>query len=398
LVNHPDAIEHVLQKRSQNYDKATRSAGYIRSVCGNSLLTSNGSEWQEQRRLVQPLFHAGSVRGYASLMTERTLALFPSWRQHARTGQPLDMASEMMRLTYSIAAKAFFNAGAPEEADTIEQAMHVILPHTFGRLQKVISLPPWVPTGENRRFRAARRALDEMVFGLIARRRAAAVAVPSQADMLGMLLNARDERRGGPLTDLQIRDQTVTFLLAGHETTSNALTWTLYLLATHPEVQTALRAEVQAQLSGGVPTLDQLPNLQTLRQVLREALRLYPPIWIIERRVIKQDCVSGFDFPAGSAVVICPYTLHRHPGFWERPDDFCPERFAGSIPRAYLPFGAGPRHCIGSEFAMLEAQLIIALLVRDFRFQLATDRPIQPLPGITLRVRDGLPIRVSLCS
>jgi cytochrome P450 len=179
-------------------------------------------------------------------------------------------------------------------------------------------------------------------------------------------------------------------LLAGHETTANALTWTFYLLSQHPEAESQLREEVASVLGGRAPTLDDLPRLSFTKMVIKEAMRLYPPIWIIERRVIANDAVGGFHLPSGSSVVIAPYALHRHPAFWERPEEFDPGRFATHTSEAYIPFGTGPRFCIGSEFAMLEAQLITAMVAQSFRLRLVPGHPVEPLPGITLRARHGL--------
>jgi cytochrome P450 len=205
-----------------------------------------------------------------------------------------------------------------------------------------------------------------------------------------MLLRVRDEETSEGLSDQQLRNETITFLLAGHETTANALTWTFYLLSQHPEAESQVREEVSNVLGDRAPTLADLPRLVFTKRVIKEAMRLYPPIWIIERRVIGNDAVGGFHLPAGSAVVIAPYALHRHPAFWEQPEKFNPARFEGRTPPAYIPFGAGPRFCIGSEFAMLEAQLITAMVAQSFRLRLVPGHPMEPWPGITLRSRHGL--------
>jgi cytochrome P450 len=391
LINSTGGIEHVLQKQQQNYDKSTRSARFIRGVCGESLLSSNGPAWQSQRRLLQPFFHRQSVQRFANVMAEATQTMLESWHTQARGGQPLDVASAMMQLTYRIAARSFFTADAGEEARAIEQAMQVILPHTFDQLKAILPLPAWVPTPQNRRFSGALRTIDRVVYRLIEQHRQDPSPRP---DLLGMLLMAADEQTGKRLSDRAIRDQTITFLLAGHETTSNALTWTFYLLAAHPEAQAKVRAEAGAVLGGRPVALEDLTKLPLVRQVVREAMRLYPPIWIIERRVLREDVIEDVSLPRGSAVVVCPYTLHRHPAFWPNPDAFQPERFADTSPSAYIPFGAGPRYCIGSEYAMLEAQIVTAMVVQAFRMSLVPGIQIEPEPGITLRTRHGLPMRL----
>jgi cytochrome P450 len=205
-----------------------------------------------------------------------------------------------------------------------------------------------------------------------------------------MLMAARDPDTGAALSDLQLRNETITFLLAGHETTANALTWTFHLLSRHPEVEERLREEIHSVLGGRRPDLQDVAKLVYTKRVIQEAMRLYPPIWIIERRAIGEDEIAGYKIPAGSSVVISPYALHRHPGFWERPEAFDPSRFESPPPDAYIPFGAGPRFCIGHEFAMLEARLIVAMVLQAFRLRGVPGHPIEPMPDITLRPRHGM--------
>jgi len=390
LLNHPNHIEHVLQKNHRNYDKNTRSAGYIQSVTGESLLASNGEFWQRQRRLAQPAFHRQNITAFAQQMTAATTTMLERWRARRAQKEAVDVASEMMRLTYAIVGQTLFSADVGPDADAIEHAMQIILPHTFGRLGRVLNLPEWFPTAQNRRFRRALRNIDGVVYRIIDQHRRVQNGAQTDRDLLSMLLRVRDEETGSGFSDEQLRNETITFLLAGHETTANALTWTFYLLSQHPEVECQLRDEVNAVLGGRTPTIEDLPRLSFTKMVIKEAMRLYPPIWIIERRVIHDDTVGGFALPAGSAVVVAPYVLHRHPDFWEAPDEFNPARFANQTPEAYIPFGAGPRFCIGREFAMLEAQLITAMVIQSFHLCLLPGHRVEPLPGITLRVRDGL--------
>jgi cytochrome P450 len=392
LLNHPDHVAHVLVKNVRNYDKQTRSAGFIKAVTGDSLLTTNGELWQRQRRLLQPAFHQQNIAGFAEQMTRATGAMLEQWRQRAAKRETLDVASEMMRLTYTIVGRTLFSADVGADAETIERAMQLILPHTFGRLGRVINWPDWVPTPQNRRFRAAVRDIDRVVYRLIEQHRRDQGTGEPDRDLLSMLLPIRDPETGAGFSDQQLRNETITFLLAGHETTANALTWTFYLLSQHSEVEAQLRQELSKVLSGRSPTLADLPRLSFTKLVIKEAMRLFPPIWIIERRVIADDVVGGFHLPAGSAVVIAPYALHRHPKFWNAPEKFNPARFAGATPDVYIPFGAGPRFCLGSEFAMLEAQLITAMVAQTFRLRLVPGQLVVPLPGITLRARHGLPM------
>ncbi|HEX7260549.1 MAG TPA: cytochrome P450, partial [Luteolibacter sp.] len=281
-----------------------------------------------------------------------------------------------------------FNTG--EDAETVEKAMRVILPHVFSRLGHLVNWPAWLPTPANRRFRRSLEEVDRVVYRIIDRHRQAQVGGGPDTDLLAMLMRVRDAETGAGLDDSQLRNETITFLLAGHETTANALTWIFYLISRHPEVERRLSDELAAVLGGRVPVLDDVPKLAYTKRVIQEAMRLYPPIWIIERRVIREDVIGGFTLPAGSAVVISPYALHRHPAFWERPEEFDPDRFLSPPPAAYIPFGAGPRFCIGNEFAMLEAQLITAMVMQAYQLRLVPGHPVQPQPDITLRSKHGM--------
>ena len=390
LLNHPDHVRHVLVTHRDNYDKRTRSAAFIQAVTGDSLLTSNGEFWQRQRRLAQPAFHRSNLAGFVRQMTDATTGLLKGWRERREPAAPLDIATEMMRVTYTIVGRTLFSTDTGADAETIGRAMDVILPHTFGRLGRVLNWPDWVPTTANRRFHAALQSVDAVVYRIIAEHRRAGPVEGPDRDLLTSLLRVRDGETGAGFTDEQLRNETITFLLAGHETTANALTWTLYLLSQHPVVAEQLRAEVDQVLGGRTPTLEDLPQLGLVKRVIQESMRLYPPIWILERRAVEEDVVGGYRLPANSAVVLAPYALHRHPKFWTRPEVFDPERFAGPVSEAYLPFGAGPRMCIGSEFAMLEAQLILSMVMQSFQLQLVPGHPVEPLPGITLRSRHGL--------
>ncbi len=390
LVNHPDHVEHVLRKHAGNYDKRTRSTRFSRMVTGESVLTGDGEFWKRRRRMLQPAFHHQNLAALTGRMMASTGEMLEDWRKRATTGRPFDVASEMMRLTYIIAGRTLFSAEVGGDAGEIERALRILLPQAFERLGRLINPPGWIPTPDNIRFRAALQSIDRVVYRLIARRRHNQAAGTPDIDLLALLQSMREEETGAGLSDRELRNEAVTFLLAGHETTANALTWTFHLLSLHPEAENQLREELAGALAGRAPTLDDLPRLPYLKQVIRESMRLYPPVWIIERRVIAGDVVGGFRFPAGSSVVIAPYALHRHPGFWERPEAFEPARFQNPAPEAYIPFGLGPRSCIGNEFAMLEAQLVTAMVVQAIRLRRVPGHPVEALPGLTLRTRHGL--------
>lgn len=386
LINHPDPIEQILQKRAANYDKHTRSSAAIHSISGDSLLTCNGEFWKRQRRMDAPAFHHRQIAGFADKMTAATASMVDRWRAGPPT---LDIASEMARLTYSIVGQTLFSFNTGEDAETVEKAMRVILPHVFVRLGNLINSPTWLPTPANRRFSRSLADVDRVVYRIIDQHRQAEESGRPNNDLLGMLMSVRDGEGTG-LDDRQLRNETITFLLAGHETTANALTWIFHLISRHPEIEQLLLEEISTALGGRTPVLQDLPQLCYTKAVIQESMRLYPPIWIIERRVIEDDSIGGYTLPAGSAVVISPYALHRHPAFWREPEKFDPSRFLTGTPEAYIPFGAGPRFCIGNEFAMMEAQLITVMILQAFHLATVPGHLVEPQPDITLRPKHGM--------
>lgn len=384
LVAHPDGIRRVLQERAEQYDKETRSSAKIRGMTGLGLLTAGGALWHRQRRLMQPGFRPAAVAGFVARMEEATDAMLERWRRQRNA--PFDLAPDMMRLTYTIAGSTLFSADVSGDTEAVERAMAVLLARTYRRLERIFDLPLAVPTPANRRFRDARATLDRVVYRILAERRKQDSGGAPQ-DLLSILLQARDEETGEGMSDEQLRNEVLTLLLAGHETTANALTWTFFLLARNPAAAERLSAEVDRERD--------LAGLACTERVIHEAMRLYPPIWIMERRAVAEDEIGGFRIPAGSTVVVSPWVTHRHPQLWEDPERFDPDRFTEerSADRpllAYLPFGAGPRYCIGGHFAMTEALVIVSRVLRAFRLRLAPGRPVEPLPGITLRARDGV--------
>lgn len=392
LVNHPDHINHVLQTHQDNYERGARSAKKIALVCGEGLLTTSGDVWSRQRRLVQPAFHPQCAAGFLPVMIDAASAMVERWRRHAADDRPIAVDAEMSRLTYAIVATSMFGGSVIGDAQAVADAMGVLLDQTYRRIEHLADLPLWVPTFKNRRFIAARATLDRIVYRLIQDRRGS----PGQtADLLTLLLHATDDNGGDPMSDRQLRDQTITLLLSGHQTTADALSWMFYLIGTHPEVEDRLRHELAGVLSGRPPSADDLARLPYAATVLSESMRLYPPIWILERRVIKDDEIGGYHIPAGSTIVVSPFTLHRHPAYWRDPDAFLPERFnelvaTGRLPPAYMPFGAGPHYCIGSHLATLEARVVLAMVVQALSLRLPPGFRVKPKGGITLRFGDGL--------
>lgn len=390
-VNHPDGVRRVLQENNRNYGKGTLTLGILKPVLGEGLLTSEGDLWRRQRRLMQPVFHRRSVAAFGRLMTDETLAMLDRWRP----GEPLDVAAEMSRLTLNVVTGALFHSYAGDEPEVIGRAVGTLVEEISYRFQVPIYPPRYVPTRRNRRMNAAQQTIDRAVYRIIQERRAGTDA----EDLLSLLMHTRDEETGEAMSDRQLRDEAITLYLAGHETTANALAWTFYLLARNPEAEHRLRAELDEGLGGALPTAGDLPRLPYARMVVEEAMRLYPPVWITNRQAIAEDEICGYHVPADQVVMVCPYVLHRHPDYWEHPEEFDPARFAPGQARdrprfAYFPFGGGPRQCMGRDMALVEAQLILATVLQRYRLRLANDRAVEPVPAVTLRPRGGLPMIV----
>lgn len=395
LLSHPDFVRDVLVTHDRSFIKS-RGLQQARWLLGNGLLTSEGELHRRQRRLIQPLFHRQQIGRYADTMATYTDRLTgpACWQD----GAMVDIHQEMMRLTLAIVGKCIFNQDIEAEASEIGACMD-ILTRNFQRM--LLPFSDWLmrlPTAENRRIRQAAATLDRIVLGLIQERRQAQ-ANPDQAeDLLSLLLAARDvEGDGGGMDDRQVRDEALTLLLAGHETTANALTWTWYLLSQYPEVQTRLQAEVDRVLGGRLPTADDVAALAYTRMVLAEAMRLYPPAWIMGREAREDVEIGGYRIPAGSTVLVSQWVIHRDPRYYPEPERFDPMRWtaeaqAGRPRYAYFPFGGGSRICIGEHFAWLEGILILATVARHWQLEMASPRPPQPQATITLRPRHGLPM------
>ena len=388
LLNHPDHVAHVMIRNRKNYDKASRSSENIGLICGESLLTSNGPAWQLSRRTIQPMFHRSAVAGFVGTISDCTRAMLDSWA----VTREVDVASEMMKLTFRIVGRCLFGVELEKEARTVEDAMHTLVLHTYHRWRNIFNAPPSWPTPANLKFRKALAEVDGIISRLIARHREHPPEVPN---LLTMLMHGEDSETGAALSDQAIRNEAITFLLAGHETTANALSWALYLLCSHPAPMEGIRDQIQEACGDRAPTMEDLPKFSSALHVFEESTRLYPPIWAMERHVIADDEISGYHIPKNSGVIISPYTLHRHPGFWEQPEMFNPGRFEKRDHPAYLPFGAGPRFCIGSEFALAEARVILPMILRQFDLEAIPGQTVEPEPAITLRLKNGFRVKLT---
>lgn len=384
-LSHPDFIEQLLVTQARKFAKG-RILKANRRLFGNGLLISEGDFWLRQRRLAQPAFHRARVVSYGETMVRFTERLLAEWRD----GETRDIHAEMMRLTLQIVAKTLFDADVAGDTKEVGHALEAIsaLNSDFRRL---VLTPPWLPTPTNLRAILATRKLNRIIYRIIADRRR---HPRDTGDLLSMLLSAQDED-GSRMTDRQLRDETITLFLAGHETTAIALSWTWWLLAQNPEAEAKLHAELDSVLAGRSPHPDDLPKLPYTEKVITEALRLYPPAWGIPRMALEDVEIAGYTIPKGSGVSVSSWVVHRDPRWFEDPLVFRPDRWDADLhkrlPRfAYFPFGGGPRQCIGNAFALMEAQLLLAAIAQKFRFRLVPDHPVEPQASITLRPKHGI--------
>jgi cytochrome P450 len=394
LINDPTDVRHVLQDNARNYHKSPLYER-LRVSIGNGLITSEDAFWLRQRRLAQPAFHRQRLAALAAVMAETARDAAEEWQAHVAGGTAVDVADEMMRLTRTVVLRTLLGADLGPFAARMDDAWMVMNEH-IGEAFWSLGLLEWLPTPRRRRFRAAQAVLQHAVDHVIAERRRRA---SDSNDLLSMLLSAHDEETGEAMTNEQLRVEVLTFLLAGQETTSLALTWIWYLLSQHPEAQAKLEEEVDRVLQARPPEFGDLVNLPYSRMVVDEALRLYPPAWGFSRQALADDELSGFRLPRGWLVFVVPWVLHRLPAFWRDPDAFVPERFSPEVSAdrakfVYVPFGAGPRQCIGNHFALIETQLVLATFARRYRLRLAPGARVEPRPLVTLRPRFGLPMFV----
>ncbi len=389
-LSHPDHIEYVLSTNYRNFKKAfTLRIPFMRRLAGNGLLTSEGDSWLRQRRLVQPAFHRERTVSYGDVMIAYTERMLDTWY----AGEVRDVQQEMMRLTLEIVVKTLFDRDMARESDDTRKVLEFII-KSFGDAGSVSwFLDNILPTPHNRRFRRAVNQLDKFLYGIIHERRASG---RDQGDLLSMLLQAQDDD-GAHMSNKQLRDETMTLFFAGHETSALALSWTWYLLAQNPEVEAKLLNELRDVLGGRSPRVTDLHALVYTERIIKESMRLYPPFWGIGREAIKECEVGGYRVPAGTQLFMFQWVVHRDPRYYDRPEEFIPDRWAGDfdkrLPRyAYFPFGGGPRMCIGSSFAMMETVLLLATIAQRFRLRLIPEHVVEPWAPFTLRSRNGIQV------
>jgi cytochrome P450 len=387
LVSHPDLIEQVLVTDARHYTKHFGARLY-KPVLGNGLITSEGDFWLRQRRLAQPAFLRNRLAGYAPIMVGLTRKMLDGWHH----GQRIDVHAEMSRLTSAIALKTLFGLDAGADRDAYTDSLREVFALLSARFRTLLPPPHWLPTPNNVRLWRALARLRSLVDGFI--RQGRARQQPGD-DLLSRLLLARDED-GSRMTDTQLRDEAMTLYLAGHETTALTLSWSWYALASHPEVEEKLVAEWSAVLAGRAPTADDLPRLRYTEHVITEAMRLYPPVYLIGREAVADRELGGFRVRRGTTIFLSQWVMHRNGRFYEAPLEFRPERWAEGLAHrlpkyAYFPFGGGPRVCIGNGFAMMKAVLLLATFGQRYRFTLEPEPPVKFDLGITLLPERGIP-------
>jgi cytochrome P450 len=396
FINHPDLIEDVLVNKARLYHKG-RILQSNKYLFGEGLLTSEGDFWLRQRRLAQPAFHRERINAYAATMADYTEQMLATWRG----GEERDVHEEMMNLALRIVGKTLFDSDVTRDAKEVGETLDILLEiaANFGR---TVLVPLWVPTPRNLRAKLGVRRLEKVIYRIIAERRAGGRdgAGLDRGDLLSTLLQVQDED-GTRMSDRQLRDETITLFLAGHETTANTLSWTWWLLAQNPTVEKRFHEELDGVLGGRAPTAEDLPKLPYLGHVLTESLRLYPTAWGMARLAAEEHEIAGYPVHTGYGVAFAQWVVHRDARWFDAPLEFRPERWENSLakqlPRfAYFPFGGGPRQCIGNTFALMEASVVLATVGQKFRFALVPGHKVTPLASITMRPRNGIRVRLEV--
>jgi cytochrome P450 len=396
-VFHPDYIKHVLQDNHPNYGKGERYRAALAPLMGNGLFTSEGQFWLRQRRLAQAAFQRAHLASFGVPIAIHVSDLIAKWHDKARHGTLVALREELTDLTLRIALQNLFSADAEKHiAALVEAAFGVNEEIKLGAAFLPFKIPHWVPTPGRRRFARSLKAINDFVYGVIGERRKAASA---GEDFAGLFIAARDRDVEGGMDDVQVRDELVTILNAGHDTVTDSIVWTMVLLSRHPETKEAVRSEVIRLAGAGPVTVESVLKMELLGRVFHESLRLYPPGWAFARTALHHDSLGEFAIPAGALVVISPYVVHRSSRFWNNPERFDPDRFlpgpsAGRQKFTYFPFGAGPRQCIGASLAMMEAPLILASILQRCDFQILNPAEVKPEPRISLRPKGSVWMRV----
>lgn len=397
-VFHPDYVKHVLQDNHANYKKGEKYRSVLVPLMGNGLFTSDGAFWLRQRRIAQGAFHRSHLPGFAEAIRDCVADFLPEWERKARSHELVALREEITALTLRATLRMLFGVDATPQMPALVAAVHGVHDEIHPARAFVPIHLKWITTPGQRRFARSLRVIDEFVYRVIAQRKAAA---NPGADLIGLLMAARDPETGESMDDVQLRDELVTMLNAGHDTVTDAIVWTLTQLALNPEARARARDEVVRVAGSQWPTPASLEEMEYLGRVFRETLRLCPPAWGFGRTAIGGDVIGGYAIPAGSTVLVSPWVVHRSPRFWDDPlrfdpDRFLPEASAGRAKLAYFPFGAGPRMCIGASLASMEAPLILAAILRRFDFEMPEGTQVKFSPRISLRPAGTVPLRLRL--
>jgi cytochrome P450 len=389
LLNHPDFIEQVLVVQQGKFHKSELTRRITGRMLGQGLLISEGDFWRRQRRLAQPAFHRARVNDYAATMSEIAESHIAHWRD----GEERNVSQDMMGLTLDIAVRTLFGTTLPGEAEQVGRAMTFLMRYSLRRQRMPVRIPETWPTPNNRRANQELAFMDSLVYRIISERQAAN-GNAHHNDLLALLMDAMDED-GSHMTTQQLRDETMTLFIAGHETTSQMLSWTWYALSQNPAIEERLYEELHGVLAGRPPEVADLQRLPYLQGVMNESLRLYPPAYVLARMAIEPCQIGGYDIPLGSTILLAPWVTHRDPRFFDDAETYRPERWLDGLAQrlpagAYFPFGDGPRRCIGQGFALMEAAIVIAMLAQKFRLRLVPGHEVVPEPLVTLRPRQGI--------
>jgi len=391
FVNDPQHIKDILVTNNKSFMKG-RGLQRAKRILGEGLLTSEGAIHLRQRRLMQPAFHRDAVAGYGAAMVTYADRMRSGWTD----GAALDIAAEMNRLTLSVVGKTLFDADVESQAIEVGEALTGVMDTFWMMMLPFADAIERLPVPKLRRARMSRVRLDQIIYRMIADRRASG---RDHGDLLSMLLRAQDEDDGGGMTDVQVRDEAMTIFLAGHETTANALTWLWYLVGGAPEVEAKLHAEIDRVLQGRLPAFGDVGSLPYVERVATEAMRLYPPAWLVGRRALVDYAIGGYTVPARSIIIMSPYVIQRDRRYYSEPERFNPDRwtpeFRAGLPKfAYFPFGGGPRQCIGESFAWMELILVVATIAQQWKLRLVPGHPVATQPLVTLRTKHGMRMTV----
>ncbi|WP_455206439.1 cytochrome P450 [Kaarinaea lacus] len=380
VINHPDAIKHVLVSNSKNYAKGV-GFELVKMLLGNGIIVSDGATWWRQRRMIQPAFNKKVIAQLTEQMKHINLRLLEKWRTLAQQQATIDITEETNALALEIILRALFS----DDFDTIcensgENPFAILTDDSVRDLKLVVKY----------------RALTKLVGGLIEQRRTRA---DKPLDWLSMFIDARDKESGEPMSDKEMIDEIMTMIVAGSETSATTMNWTWYRLSQHHDVEQKVHDAVDHASYAQIPGFEHLDELGYIRQVVEEVLRLYPPVWLFTRKTLEDDTIAGYDVAAGTDIAISPYYIHRHPSFWGDPEKFDPERFAPDKEKqrnkyAYIPFSAGPRRCIGDFFAIVEAQIHFGLMTRYFTLEHVADKPVELQPAVNLRTKHPIHMRI----